>query len=644
MTTSVDILFKELPAMSRADERISRPDASSIGSDEGRDRSYVSKREKEKSFEDYIEERDVSDKRPLMTKEKSKVRSIIADDNQLKEQTSRLGETSTTKETEKNSISALDKNNPQGNENNTETVKVVDETNEVLVSVNNIKTEDKAPSFTTKDLMLTETTAEKSALQNNINNAQSILKPNTANIPDQSIASSASLKNNPDQSSNQQFEQNTSANNGEQATQSNIKEAAPHNNPFLTAASDNLDDKISTITNRSSSNIETKTLIKETPLSSSETSTIVKPEQILPNDFNLEAKVVNENTIQLSDDSANQFSNDLNKANVNSTNNIFEKKLATNSEPTIVLPINNEIILNEIDSIIGATANTMNDVINNAELMQKPAPQPDTVAVEATKTLPFAVTQNPNNISKSSNNSKKTGSSVASVNSATNQSNANKAQSTAQNNIAQTMLQNAQKSDIQIDLGLNGQKFDAPHGQTMSPSGQTSLPGNSVLAAQDVSFQKTLSALSTTKTDVPMNAKMINEQITVAINKNVVKGLNNFSIRLHPAELGQVDIKLEFAADGKMHAAMMVENEKTLTMLQRDQATLEKALQDAGINLSNKNMNFSLMKQNQENNANKFAGGIGSTKIDNEIDELTELGTMQDIRMSYSNQALDISV
>ena len=141
-----------------------------------------------------------------------------------------------------------------------------------------------------------------------------------------------------------------------------------------------------------------------------------------------------------------------------------------------------------------------------------------------------------------------------------------------------------------------------------------------------------------------MNAKMINEQITVAINKNVVKGLNNFSIRLHPAELGQVDIKLEFAADGKMHAAMMVESEKTLTMLQRDQTSLEKALQDAGIKLSNKEMNFSLMKQNQENNANKFAGMTGSPQIDGEIDELTEIGSMQDIRMAYSNQTLDISV
>ena len=88
---------------------------------------------------------------------------------------------------------------------------------------------------------------------------------------------------------------------------------------------------------------------------------------------------------------------------------------------------------------------------------------------------------------------------------------------------------------------------------------------------------------------------------------------------------------------------MTVENEKTLTMLQRDQGMLEKALQDAGINLSNKNMNFSLMKQGQQQNQ-KFSSFDGTANEDGSFEDLAQLGTLQEIRMGYSNQAIDISV
>jgi len=644
MTTSVDILFKELPAMSQADERISRPDTSSIGSDDGRDRSYVSKREKEKSFEEYIENRDVDEEGPIRTESYIKEKSMTSEDIRFNEKASDLEEQPVAKETDKANLDVADKNKPHDNENKSDTVKFVEENNEVYPPSNELKIKDKAPSFTTKDLMLTETTAEKSALQNNVYSAQSSLKTNAASIPDQTIVNSASSKNNPDQSKNQQFDRSTSSNNSSQNSGSNGNDITLKNTPLFTVSSNNQINENSNIVNEPNSNIGAYNLASEKSITVNETTTALNSEQILSNNLNHDPKLVKETIGQINTDKINPLVTNTAEAEVKVSININEQKPSQVTEPTALLPLNNGKIVDEIVPVINAAANTMDQVIDNAELMQKPLPQPETVALETTKTLPFAVTQSPNNVSKPTNSSKKPGSTAASVNGTASQTTSNKAQGAGQNNIAAAMLQNAQKSDIQIDLGLNGQKFDAPLGQSMTPSGQTSLPSNSVLAAQDVSFQKTLSGLSSTKANVPMNAKMINEQITVAINKNVVKGLNNFSIRLHPAELGQVDIKLEFAADGKMHAAMMVESEKTLTMLQRDQSALEKALQDAGINLSNKDMNFSLMKQNRENNDNKFAGLNGSTNIDSEIEELTEIGTMQEIRMSYSNQALDISV
>lgn len=212
-----------------------------------------------------------------------------------------------------------------------------------------------------------------------------------------------------------------------------------------------------------------------------------------------------------------------------------------------------------------------------------------------------------------------------------------------QNVSAQVSPQNSVRSDVPLDLGLSNQGFDTALPQTLN--GQTSLSTASALAVQDISGQKALTSIAATmKADTSATPRMVNEQITIAINKNIVNGQNNFSIRLNPAELGKIDIKLEFLADGKMQAAMIVENEKTLTMLQRDQGALDKALQDAGINLADKNMSFSLMKQNQENNAPQFAGNNVSSNDDADLENLIEAGTIQEIRMGYSTKTIDISV
>ncbi len=206
-------------------------------------------------------------------------------------------------------------------------------------------------------------------------------------------------------------------------------------------------------------------------------------------------------------------------------------------------------------------------------------------------------------------------------------------------------LNNAVKSDILLPMDVSNQRLDQLLPQNSHLNGQPNLLSGSVLGAQEININKNITNLSSlVKPEASITPKMINEQISVAISKNITNGQNNFSISLKPAELGQVDIRIEFMADGKMQASMSVESEKTLTMLQRDQASLEKALQDAGINLTNKNLNFSLMKQGDQNNGQKFAGFNGSVHNENIQDEMSNMASMQEVRVGYSNQAIDISV
>lgn len=272
----------------------------------------------------------------------------------------------------------------------------------------------------------------------------------------------------------------------------------------------------------------------------------------------------------------------------------------------------------------------------------------ETVTVEATKTIPVAAVPNPTVPNKSSNAPDKSNANSSAATSGTSTDAASKVagiSSGGQVASSNSALASAFKSGIQIDSTNVGQKSEPAPLLIPTLNSQGQITSNGLLVVQDVSIQKSETSFPTAlKTDAPAMSRMINEQITVAINRQVVNGQNNFSIRLHPAELGKVDIRLEFATDGKMQASMVVENERTLTLLQRDQSALEKALQDAGINLSNKDLNFSLMKQGKQNAEQEFAEDGSQTDHDNMFDQASINGVMQQVSMGYSDQSLDISV
>lgn len=89
------------------------------------------------------------------------------------------------------------------------------------------------------------------------------------------------------------------------------------------------------------------------------------------------------------------------------------------------------------------------------------------------------------------------------------------------------------------------------------------------------------------------------DQITVNIQKAVKDGKDHFSIRLNPEDLGRIDIRLEIAQDGRLQANISVEKAQTLELLQRDQRSLENALNSAGVKADSGSLNFSLHSDGQ---------------------------------------------
>ena len=91
------------------------------------------------------------------------------------------------------------------------------------------------------------------------------------------------------------------------------------------------------------------------------------------------------------------------------------------------------------------------------------------------------------------------------------------------------------------------------------------------------------------------------DKLGVAIATKSVGGVRQFDIRLDPPELGRVQVHLSVDDSGRAQANLVVDKQQTLDLLQRDSSTLNRALTDAGLDLSNNGLNFSLREQYRQN-------------------------------------------
>ncbi len=112
-------------------------------------------------------------------------------------------------------------------------------------------------------------------------------------------------------------------------------------------------------------------------------------------------------------------------------------------------------------------------------------------------------------------------------------------------------------------------------------------------------------------------------QIAVHIQRAVAGGQGRIRITLHPAELGQIDVKLNIGNDGVVKAIISIERPETFELLQRDARGLEKALQDAGLKTDSGSLSFNLKGQSEQDTA---AGreGLETSPHDGESDAPAE--------------------
>jgi flagellar hook-length control protein FliK len=115
-----------------------------------------------------------------------------------------------------------------------------------------------------------------------------------------------------------------------------------------------------------------------------------------------------------------------------------------------------------------------------------------------------------------------------------------------------------------------------------------------------------LTATAATNGAVPLSG------LAVEITANVKSGKSSFEIRLDPADLGRIDVRVQIDQNGQVTSHLTVEKAETLSMLQQDAPQLQQALNDAGLKTDGGGLQFSLRDQsssgqNGGNNSNPHA-------------------------------------
>ncbi|MEO8300977.1 MAG: flagellar hook-length control protein FliK, partial [Rhizomicrobium sp.] len=185
-------------------------------------------------------------------------------------------------------------------------------------------------------------------------------------------------------------------------------------------------------------------------------------------------------------------------------------------------------------------------------------------------------------------------------------------------------------SNAKADNGASdGQKADAPQADVRPVDSDNTAPAATKPVPQSASQSNAAFAINTiaapqavlnSQAPIATQHVQVSERaapnlpaLAVEIVAKSQSGAKQFDIRLDPPELGRVDVRLSIDATGKASAHLSADQPQTLHLLQKDAPMLTRALREAGLDVSQDGLNFSLRQQGQgqqgnDGNNGRFAG------------------------------------
>ena len=149
-----------------------------------------------------------------------------------------------------------------------------------------------------------------------------------------------------------------------------------------------------------------------------------------------------------------------------------------------------------------------------------------------------------------------------------------------------------------------------------------------------------LSVTMATNAPVPLNG------LALEIAVSARSGKSRFEIRLDPAELGRIDVRIDVDRNGQVTSHLTVERPETLALLRQDAPQLQRQLDDAGFKTGDGGLQFSLRDQSSsgQNNGNETSRNAQRLIVrDDEVIPATVAGRSYG-RMLGSSSGVDIRV
>jgi flagellar hook-length control protein FliK len=131
-------------------------------------------------------------------------------------------------------------------------------------------------------------------------------------------------------------------------------------------------------------------------------------------------------------------------------------------------------------------------------------------------------------------------------------------------------------------------------------------------------YHKVAETIRTAAAETPAPA----DQVSIRLLHAVAEGKRTIQMHLHPAELGSIDVRMQWQGD-RLTAQFQVDRPETLQLLQRDIPALERTLNQAGVNVDSGSLSFSLRQQTgngQSNGGQPFDPGAASAVFGNATD------------------------
>lgn len=96
------------------------------------------------------------------------------------------------------------------------------------------------------------------------------------------------------------------------------------------------------------------------------------------------------------------------------------------------------------------------------------------------------------------------------------------------------------------------------------------------------------------------NSAATTQMIGLQMSRNAASKIDTFTMQLEPADLGRLEVQMNFGKDGAVSAKLIADKPETLSLLQRDSAQLERILQQSGLEVADGALSFDLRDQSQQ--------------------------------------------